>query len=608
MPSKSWVQNVKHIIDGEPVNAGVAGRPDRTLENNLTYLKDLVEAALLGEVLFMREASVASTVLVGQPVYWHKINQQFEAALAGVENDPSNVFVPKDSADVVGVVYSKANSTLADIAIMGWVAIDLTNSVDDVAEAGRFYLSSATAGNLTTQRPPVSVPVLFADGKGNALLMPTLRDFLEDHVHYTFDLVAQPAGTHIPPPTGYPHAIGVADSTAAGWLPASDAIFGGLAPAGAYFGYNLSQHTALKNVWPPIPVSAASINWDKGIGLTGGTDVPLGVDGLVVLDTNGIWWMSNGFADVPWPSFYNTNNTPPIPAPGGEPPRNEAMRVRLHYARMVFATDKSVVTSLQPATDSPITVVNCDGDASTTGDLNLGLDLALITDDQNIAGFQVIKELQDAKYVRGPVVEGIFKSASAGNDLILSSTHQTDVAGDPLYQGRVTVSLNLDATDRELLPQIVRLSDVVERYYKDVTYLGFSEGRASFVRYKFHIPPEGLPNNPELKFRLVLLGRISGTLPAMAMTYRRVPRASSGNLALPLTDTALTLDTAQAVAVDEYLEAESSTILSAVNQGTDPIEPGDTVFLTLSRPSGTSYNAEIGVLRIGGIIAAAPGT
>ena len=94
----------------------------------------MVDSALLGQALFVRDITVASTVLVGQPVYWNDTNQQFEAALAAVEHDAdSGVLVPKRSADVVGVVHSKTNSTLADIAILGYLPLDISNAVDGLS-------------------------------------------------------------------------------------------------------------------------------------------------------------------------------------------------------------------------------------------------------------------------------------------------------------------------------------------------------------------------------------------------------------------------------------------------------------------------------------------
>lgn len=595
MANRHWINNVRHIVDGEAVNSGVAGRPDKTLESNLRYLREVVDSALLGQALFVRDITVASTVLVGQPVYWNDTNQQFEAALAAVEHDAdSGVLVPKRSADVVGVVHSKTNSTLADIAILGYLPLDISNAVDGTVTAGRYYLSSAEAGKLVIQRPPVSVPVLFADGQGNVSITPSLRDFVEDHIHYSFELIAKPAGVHLGAPADSgDHVITSPDALKEGWLPASHSSFNGNAPTGAEFGYNLAAHPDLQKVWPPIPVSAAAITWDRGQNLVGGTNVQLGATGAAIVDANGIWWMSKCHGDVPWYTGYNTSSPPADPTTG-QCPREEAPQVTLHYARMVFATDKSVVTSLETPSTSILSITNCDGDAATTGDLHIDANLSLLTEDEDLVGHQVIKEITDNKYKRGPIVEGIF---AGSGDILLSSDTVTNVDGTSLYQGRVTVDRALDAIDREMLPQIVRLDDVVERFYKDVTYVGFPPGRLSSVRYRFHVPPSGLPTSPKFKLRAVLLGRAGGagiTLPTMSASYRIITRPT-GFVALPTADTSFTsFSTALGIATaDTYVEVESEEVA---------ITAGDTVLVTLSRPSGTGYNAEVGVIRIGAII------
>ena len=296
---------------------------------------------------------------------------------------------------------------------------------------------------------------------------------------------------------------------------------------------------------------------------------------------------------MPWYTGYNTSSPPADPTTG-QCPREEAPQVTLHYARMVFATDKSVVTSLETPSTSILSITNCDGDAATTGDLHIDANLSLLTEDEDLVGHQVIKEITDNKYKRGPIVEGIF---AGSGDILLSSDTVKNVDGTSLYQGRVTVDRALDAIDREMLPQIVRLDDVVERFYKDVTYVGFPPGRLSSVRYRFHVPPSGLPTSPKFKLRAVLLGRTGGagiTLPTMSASYRIITRPT-GFVALPTADTSFTsFNTALGIATaDTYVEVESEEVA---------ITAGDTVLVTLSRPSGTGYNAEVGVIRIGAII------
>lgn len=624
----NWKKNIRHITTGEPVSSGVAGRPDRALEGNLQYLKDLVDSTQLGEVLVIRDATVESTVLVGQPVHWNALTAQFEAALAVIESDAeSNTTSPKASAEVIGIVQSKSNSTLADIVTMGWVAVDLSNAIDSEIVAGRYYLSSAEPGKLTRQRPPVSVPVLFTDGLGKALVLPITRNFLNDHIHYTFELTPRPAGDHTH--VSGRHTITNADASQKGWLPANDASFNGKAPGKAVFGYNLAAHTELSNVWPPLPINAVSVTWDKGDNDTnqtiGGVDVPLGLEGLVHVDANGIWWMSDCDGDIPWPpalvdsssssSSWATDGYGSLDsegswssssvAPGSseswfnpECPRFDKMRILLHFARMTFGTDKSVVTSLQAVEGSPLSVVNCAGVAATTGDLFLDLSLELAMLDADLEGYQVIKEVSGSQYKRGPVVEGVF----AAGDIILTSTKQLTVGADTLHQGRVTVSVPTDVGSRELTPQIVRLDDVVERYYAEVPYLGFLAGRSSSVRLRFHVPPVGIGAAQQMRLRVAILGRLAGTLPALTVTYRKITRGTAAPVNLPtsLNEVALGFNPAIAVAANQYVEVESD-LLPVVPGVEGYITSGDTILVTITRGAADAYTGELGLIRVGAV-------
>lgn len=628
----NWKKNVRHISDGEPVDSGVASRPDKALEGNLQYLKDLVDATQLGEVLVIRDATVDSSVLVGQPVHWNALTGQFEKALAAVESDAeSKTTSPKASSEVIGIVQSKANSTLADIVTMGWVTVDLSNAVDSEVIAGRYYLSSAEAGKLTKQRPPVSVPVLFADGLGKALVLPVTRNFLNDHIHYSFELEPRPAGDHYH--TSGRHEITNPDSSQKGWLPADHSSFNGKAPGKAVFGYNLAAHSELNAIWPPLPITAAAITWDKGDNnnnqTIGGVDIPLGLEGLCHIDANGIWWMSDCDGDVPWPAALLDSSSSSSSwaedgygsldsegswssssvAPGSseswflpECDRFDKMRVILHFAKMTFGTDKSVVTSLQPAEGSPIKVENCAGEAGTTGDLFLDLSLELEVVDAALEGYQVVKNVTSSQYQRGPVVEGLF----AGGDTVLTSSSQLTVGSDTLHQGRVTVTVPTDVANRELMPQIVRLDDVVERYYDGIPYLGFIPGRESSVRLRFHIPPVGLSSTQQMTLRAAIIGKTAGTLDTLTVSYRKITRGTGTAVDLPtaalneVTMGASDFVSGVAVAANQYVEISSSSF--PLVPGTEGyIVGGDTLLVTITRPAANSYAGELGLLRVGAV-------
>lgn len=589
----AWQQQIAHIQNGEAVDAAVTGRPDRALSKRTVYLKERLDEIEAGRSLIATDVPLDSSLLVGQPVHWNSTTEQFEAALAATETDSTTgLLVPTASSDVLGIVWEKVSDVLGHVALAGLVTVDLANAITDPEESGRYYLSPAEAGKLVKQRPAVSVPVLFNLGDGRAYILPAMRDFQEDHIHYQIELVCEPAGDYTMPAEGDRHTITSADAELPGWLPADHASFDGMAPIGAVFGYNLAAHTALDRLWPPIPTTAVALYWDKGSGHVGGTLVPLGQSGLVIINQAGIWWMSDCYGDVPWPVDFVSASSESSLSSTPECARQEQMRLTLGFAHMIFGTDRNVVTSLRAAAGSIITITNLDGAAATGGDLQLALNLALLVNEESDeTGSFVLKSLSGTQLQGGHVVSGLI----AGEGIELSSDEdlQVEIAGDTLHRGSVTVTAITDPAERELPAQLFRVGDVQERYYQDIPYLGMATGRASGVRIKFHVPAVGLPTTPQVKLRAVLLGRATGTFPDLDLSYRRIPRPAGSQLPLPTSDTALTFSPSQAITADNYIEVESDAFTVAA---------GDTLHLTLSRAASDGYSAEVGLLRVTAIL------
>lgn len=368
----SWINQTRHIQDGEPVTGGVASRPDRAMEGRTEYLRQRIDEAELGEALKAWDRPLASNVLVGQPVYWDTTQSRFDQALGTVEHDSATgTLSPARSSEVIGLCVNKSSATRGDIALAGAVPVSLANSVEGQAFAGRYYLSNAARGFLVRQRPPVGVPVLFYDGEGTAYILPQLRNPLEDHVHWSIELVCRPAGTHNRPTPEERHRISDADASLRGWLPADHPSFSSRAPLGAVFGYNLAVHDELKQLWPPIPLGSALMVWDRGEGYLGGILPPLGLSGLVLLDEAGIWWLSDAYSDVPWPADFSSSDvhSSSISYSSSLPelPRQETMRLSIHFARLAFATSRTVVTSLKAG--AGVAVRDSTGVTASTGDL-----------------------------------------------------------------------------------------------------------------------------------------------------------------------------------------------------------------------------------------------
>lgn len=599
---------IKFIKEGEPVSSGTPNRPLQQLDQNIQYLWELIQAAELGSTVYARMQTIESTLEVGQPVYLNASTQQFEAAYASTDTDDVTGYLTvSDQAQVWGIVAEKHNATLADILLFGYAKIDITSAInpDDLNDdgsipAGTWYLSGASVGFLTIQQPPVSIPVLKTDTSGGVYVNPKFVDFLENHRHYVFDLEMVPAGDVTPPAVGGTHVITGANSSQIGWLPASDPIFDGNAPAGAKFGYNLSQNPDLKNIYPPIPLQSASITmqrpsiWDTGMERKwyGQTLV----EDLVVIDRNGIWWMSDCYDEVPWPTDLDTSSS--LSESYGEcDPGGKEYAMKLYYTRVNFATDNTIVRSLRSLDDR--LVITCAGKdtPASTGDLEIDLDLTLMIGALDTPGYIVFKSFDAAtnKFELGPVAEGIY--ATSANVLLTSPFQTMDGDGNTVHHGPVGVGVISQAT-QELYSQLVRLDGVTEENFP-VLYLGMPNDNATSYVVKFEVPADA-PANSQFQFRPRIIGRSAGTLPQLTVSYFTAERPPDGlNTPVLVTQSysAMTINTVATLSqANEAVEAASN----AVN-----VNPGDVVYVKVERTPADvsdSYAGELGIMQQIGVL------
>lgn len=599
---------IKFISEGEPVSPGTANRPLQQLDQNIQYLWNIIQAASLGSTVYARAQTIETTLKVGQPVYFNSTSSQFEAAFASTDSDNVTGYLTvPDQAQVWGIVAIKHNATLADILLFGYAQIDMREALDIVLAPGAnvpaatWYLSGMSAGKLTRQLPPVTIPVCKTNNNGGVYVNPSFVDFLENHRHYAFSLAMLPAGTVSPPTAGSLHVITNPDFNLAGWLPATAAIFNGLAPAGAKFGYNLSQDLPLKNLYPPIPLQSACIQmqrpsiWDTVTAHRWyGQQL---MDDLVVIDRNGIWWMSDCYDEVPWPTDLNTASSGSI-THGACSPLGRDYVLKLYYTRVGFATDVSAVISLK-SLDSRL-IINCTGSTNpgSTGDLDIDLNLAFMVGSQNLAGYRVFKTFDPITntFSAGPVAEGVYANSA---NVLLSSPHTTvDALGHTVYHGPVGLGVISQST-QELSSQLVRLDGVTEESYP-VLYLGMPNDITTSYVVKFEVPADA-PTNSNFKLRLRILGRVAGTLPPLTVTYYTTARPVAG-LTTPINVTqnytALTITTVTLVGPNQAVEAESSII---------GLTAGDIIYIKVQRTPNTSsdaYAGELGIMQQTGILTA----
>lgn len=597
---------IQLIKQGEPVSPGTDNRPLRQLSQNIEYLWELIQAAELGSTVYARDVTVEADAQVGMAVYLDASSQTFRRALAAMEVDPATgVVSTSPTAQVWGVVSQKHQATKADLLLFGYASLDLSAAIvaDEVA-AGGYYLSGIEAGKLVQQRPSVSVPVLRSDGNDKVFVNPSFIDFLDSHRHYKFSLTAAPAGQTSPPGLGERHVITSPDDSLSGWLPANHAVFAGRAPARAVFGYNLRADAALWAAWPPLPVQHSYLEWDRADDLARGLrGVPLGEDGLCVINRDGVWWMSDCYGDVPWPTSLDTSVAESESASVSESappecPRDMTFQLCLWFTRVNFATENVVVTSLR-SLDNRIKIY-CAGTEteSFAGDLEIDLDLDLTLGVENKRGHLAVKELNDGKLDRGPVVSGIYSLTE--NVLLTSSVATTKLDEDDeesadVYHGPVGVSL-VENANRELRCQLVRLNGATEEHYPAL-YIGLGNAFAASFVAQFEVPTDA-PDPSQFQYRIRLIGRAAGTLPELTVRYSRVTRPPDG-----LTTPVAVTDTYTAMTID------TEGVLSAANQAvealSDPIEvsPGDLVFVEVSRdPEVDDYSNEVGVLQQVGVL------
>jgi hypothetical protein len=481
------------------------------------------------------------------------------------------------------------------VNIVAAVGSDL--NLDGTVPAGLWYLSAAGTGQLTRQQPPVTIPVLRTNGVGGVYVNPSFVDFLENHRHYVFALEMVPAGQVSAPAEGQPHVITSPNAALAGWLPANHVSFGGRAPTGAKFGYNLAVNTALKQAFPPVPLQSVVVEMQRpSVYDTAEQPYRYGMTlppELVVVDRNGIWWMSDCYDEVPWPTDFTTGD--PAPTFDDCDPQGKAYSMKLYFTRVGFATDTTTVSSLR-SKDSRL-VVTCTGTTTpgVTGDLEIDLDLSLLNGQTDMPGYSVIKAFNATTntFDFGPVVEGIYATSA---NVLLSGVSEIDEDNRQIYQGPVGIGF-ISQASRELQSQLVRLDGAVEESYP-VLYLGLPNDTSTSYVVQFEVPGDA-PANSQLQLRLRLLGRSAGTLPQLSVSYYKTGRPTAGlttPIAVTQSYTALTITTVATVGANQAVEAVSSAVAVA---------PGDIVYVQVQRSPGTSgdaYTGEVGVMQQLGVL------
>jgi hypothetical protein len=598
---------IKMIVDGELVTAGVTNRAPSALQGNIDYLKEILEEAFAGQTLVARDRTIDPEANIGQAVYYNPLSQRYEQALATTFNDPlTGTLLMAPSTFTWGIVKRKLAADKGDILLHGVAEIDMSAAIVGSPNPGMYFLSGVQPGFLVSQQPPVSIPVALLAGPGilsgttTVFVNTNLRDMLEGHRHYKVPLLCCPAGT----PTTYEDADrlrqGVLnpDPTVEGWLPATPEFFPDAAiPRGARFGYNIAA-SKLINLWPPIPVDGAYLEWNKGESTDLlGMGVPLGDTELAVINSTGIWWLSDCQDDVPWPMGLTTDTPMSESIAHHECPRDTYMMLTLWFTRPIFANNQSCVLSLTPRAGSGLTTYCTGTDTpANVGNLDIDFDLQLLIGATNIPGWLAMKTITGKQFNLGPVVEKI--QAGTSNVTITGVPNQSIADDEGFQAGQLTISVQDSLNGLELPVETVRLAGAYEVFPYDVIGLGFDYGKDStfYGRIGVRAWPT-LPVGTQMKLQFWVLARTAGAIPdaVFSATYRSIPMPSATltPLDLPLTDTDLTLDTAVTVDTDQYVLMETEPF---------DVASGDTVMFSITRSSTDVYDGELDVIRKYGVL------
>jgi hypothetical protein len=579
---------IRHVRDGEPAKASVINRPVGEVQDNAQFLYDQLRAESLGERTIAPGVPLSEDVLIGTPVYYDADDGEFKPALDGLTYT-NGAYVPTSAANVVGICLTKDVLT-GDILTAGSFEIDdvddLENSVDGTPEEGLYFLSASVPGRME-QRASSTGVLIGILAAGRFLFNPQLRLNSDQHRHYAFSLHPYPAGSTTP---GDPHTITSANPSERGWLPASHPSFDGNAPDGAVFGYNIAADEDLAAVWPPMPPESARLFWYKDLvedtysGL-----IPQGPELTYTIDVNGIWWHQDAYGFAPWFKDLDTDNPPGSPT---DPPSDDGTQPEMTlFFTTPFATDGGFVEKLKNVTGSPLTFVDLQGNAAEQGVLCPQWDWDhVLADGDDTAGDLVFKSIaDDGKFERGPVVESI----RGGGALQITASRETTDGGDTVYQGELTMTVDLNQEGREIAPQIYDPVDAEQTVYLSIPTMAFPATRASSIRWVFDIADSMLPADPHVKIKVVLASRVTGTLPALTFTGRIIPEPTEGTqAAIPTTsaDFAITLNTNLAIT-----SGNQRTIV-----GTTAIEvaAGDRLLVIGSRGSSDGFGGEVLIPRI----------
>lgn len=564
-------RRISYINREDPVSATIANRPLRQLKQETDQLQSKFETTDAGNTLIYRDIPCDPSVKVGMPVYWDAENQCCKPAYLNAElNDVTQEYLTGNPADCIGLAYQKNSSYSADILISGIVDFPIISEYLK-GNTGRFYLSS-TPGALSCVASSHAFPLGVAigpmgpcDTEYRVYFNPSFTNNVLQHQHFKVDLAS----------------VLVTDKETAGWrVPDSEDEV----PTGATLIYNCKADEKLSKVWPPIPIEAVSFTADWASEETiGGKELTVNKESsLVFADDKGIYWMSSTYLP------YTTQ---------GSGDQYKEYRITVNFSKVRYSNRNNFVTSLQPDVYQPFKFVDCKGHEAAVGDLYAQFTLNQnYTDSTDYDGYSLKGFTDKWESERVATVNAIRVTGNVS----VRSTRQVSVEDKTYHSGAVNIDVSPFAPNTEISPQIIKVGAAQEREIYNITYLGLPAGRTSSLRLKFEIPSNYTEAACTFKLRMQCISAIAGLYANAAITYIRVPRANQGDV--PLTELL-----AQPIPEyqDQLVRDVTSGKMFEVESGTVEVMPGDTVIVIISRDSTDSYNADLAIARIHGVLNAA---
>ena len=385
---------------------------------------------------------------------------------------------------------------------------------------------------------------------------------------------------------GWEIVAALIDATQPGWLPANHTVFANaIKPEGAKYGYNVSKDSVLHQLFPEDVVTAYLLTKD-GLGLS---------DQIVEVNSSGIWW-KDSILELPWRTAVISNQEisviPNVQVDLAEWNAEEKdsliMPTELHlvYAKLATGGAK-LVTSLEAAPNSPITITDPFGNPATSGPLVIktGMEINEIT--TTAPGSLVVKNFSGFDMQRGRVVERILPGAN----IELASS---------FADGQGEVTINVVGLDGKLegQPDILAIDDILVE--KDAThnlfYSVFPPGKSSSILGKVDVPDYLSENYIALLYMTFIAlhsGNSNQQLPSLSLTSISLPAlGTKANLSQ------LTNNPVQTVTPHSSPVASKDCMKVAALLTSNAI-PGSNIFFKLTRNAvggGDGYLSKLGVI------------